>query len=86
MGLLLVFNGNAFEAPPRVLLTPIGLALCPVRGIVFAEACVVTAWLLRIVATVHGLGLRCGFEVRPLALIVSKIDRLRTYHLAMSKT
>ena len=66
MGVLLVFTGDGFEAPPRVLPKHVGLALCPTSGIVFVAACVATASLLRIVATVHGLGLRCGLEV-PLA-------------------
>ena len=62
MGLRPVVNGDAFGLHPRVPSMPIGPALCPVRGIVAAAACIATAWLLRIVAVVHGLGLlrACG--------------------------
>lgn len=73
-------------SPPRVVPVPVRFALCPVRGIVFAAACVATAWLRCIVATVHGLGLRCEFEMRALTLMVFKTDRLRTHLYRMSKT
>ena len=45
----------------------IGLALCPVRGTVAAAASIATAWLLGIVAVVHGLGLLwvCGALADP---------------------
>lgn len=57
---------------------PIELALCPVRGIVTAMACIAIDWLFNTVGMVHGLGLRCEVEVRPQTLMVFKTDRLRT--------
>ena len=70
---------------PTFCLCLLGLPLSPVPGIACAAVWVGTARLLHIVATVHGLSLRCGFEVRSQTLIVFKTDRLRTYDAAMSE-
>ena len=86
MGLRPVVNGDAFGLHPCVPPMPIGLALYPVRGIVAATACITTAWLLRIAAVVHGLGLCFGLAVRSQTLRVFKTDRLRTPVRHMSKT
>lgn len=72
--------------PACVLPMPIGFALCPIRGIVFAAARFATACLPCIVAPVHGLGVPCGFQERPLTPIVFKTDRLRTPLRHLSKT